>query len=116
MKSRGLKKVATIISVSAIMLTMSVTALASDAMKSKWDTLTNEQKEELYELSDQKSHIDSQIIDKYLEFGVIDSETAATMKQNLETKKSDMRTNGRMPKIGGKGKRGNKTTTSNEKF
>lgn len=86
---------------------------ATDAMKAKWDALTDEQKAEIYSLYDQKVSIESQIVDKYLEFGVIDTDTAATMKQNLETKKSDMRTNGRMPMAGGRGLRGDKAAPSN---
>lgn len=85
---------------------------AVSEMKSKWDALTDAQKAEIYTLYDQKTSIESQIVDKYLEFGVIDSETAATMKSNLETQKSDMRTNGRMPMVGGKGSRGPKTSSN----
>lgn len=83
---------------------------AKEAQKAKWDALTDAQKAEIYSLYDQKAAIDSKIIDKYLEYGVIDSDTAATMKENVETRKSDMRTNGRMPMCG-KGGRGNKTSS-----
>lgn len=85
---------------------------ATDTMKAKWDALTDAQKAEIYSLYDEKTAIDSKIIDKYLEFGVIDADTATTMKQNFETKKSEMRTNGRMPMPGGRGFRGDKTSTS----
>ncbi len=85
---------------------------AWDAMKTKWDSLTDEQKAEIYAICDQKSALESQIIDKYLQFGVIDSETAASMKQNLESKKTDMRTNGRMPLLGGRGARAFNNTVS----
>lgn len=86
---------------------------AREAMKAKWDALTDAQRAEIYSLYDEKVAIDSKIIDKYLEFGVIDADTAATMKQNLDTQKSDMRTNGRMPMAGGRGFRGDKTASGN---
>ena len=76
---------------------------AMEEIISKWDALTDEQKEEIYGLNDQKTAIDSQIIDKYVEFGLIDAEAAAEMKENLENRRSDMRSNGRMPMFGGKG-------------
>ncbi len=78
-----------------------------DAMQNKWSALTDAQKEEIYAMKDKAMDIDAQIIDKYLEWGVIDADTAAEMKSNLETRKSDMRTNGRMPMMGGgRGDRG----------
>ncbi|MGL5440689.1 MAG: DUF2680 domain-containing protein [Filifactoraceae bacterium] len=86
-----------------------------DAMKTKWDTLTDAQKNEIYDLYDQKATIDNKIIDKYLDYGLIDSTTATDMKKNIDNRKSDIRTNGKMPGFPGKGMRGdraNKTTNN----
>lgn len=77
-----------------------------DEIMSKWDALTDEQKSEIYGFNDQKAAIDNQIIDKYIEFGIIDSETAASLKENIETYKNDTRTSGKMPGMGGRGGRG----------
>jgi len=74
-----------------------------DGIKSRWNELTDEQRSEIYDLEDQKSNIDRQIIEKYLEFGVIDRETADSMRDALESRRSDMRENSRMPMPGGRG-------------
>lgn len=74
-----------------------------DAISEKWSALTDAQKEEIYSLKDKASDIESQIIDKYLEWGVIDENNAADMKARLAERKTEMRENGRMPMFGGKG-------------
>jgi len=45
--------------------------------RSKFDALTDEQKQEIYDLEAQKSEIDKQIADMLKEFGVIDGESGA---------------------------------------
>jgi len=82
---------------------------AMDEMKSKWDGLTDEQKAEIYDLDNQKAAIDSKLIDKYLEYGIIDSETADSMRESLDSSKDDIRSNGRMPMPGGRGMKGGKS-------
>jgi len=51
--------------------------------------LTDEQKAEIAALEDAKSEIDKQIIDKYAEFGAIDSETADRMKEAVDSRKEN---------------------------
>lgn len=74
-----------------------------DASQKAWEALTDAQKEEIYALEDEKSAIDSKIIDKYLEFGVVDAQTAEEFKTRTSEEKTKMRENGRMPMFGGKG-------------
>ncbi len=76
--------------------------------QSKWGAVTDAQKEEIYALKDKAIDVDAQIIDKYLEWGVIDSDTGAEMKSRLSDRKTQMRDSGRMPGFGGKGGRGHK--------
>jgi len=73
------------------------------AAKEKWDALTDEQKAEIFGLEDQAAAIEGRIIDKYLEFGLIDAETAENMKNDLNSRKNEMRENGRMPMGAGGG-------------
>jgi competence protein ComGC len=87
---------------------------AAEVMDGKWDSLTDAQKSEIYDLNDQKAGIESQIIDKYLEFGVIDSDTAASMKERIESQKSDIRKNGRMPMVGGRGMKGERPAAGSD--
>ena len=91
---------------------------AREAMESQWSALTDAQKEEIYGLTDEKAAIESQIIDKYLELGLIDAQTAATMKENITTQSSEMRSGGKMPMLGRGGKMGGRgagsTTTSDQ--
>ena len=67
------------------------------AMKAKWDALNKEQKEEIYIIQDQLFNAKIQIIDKYLEFEMIDNESAAKMKTKIEQHKSSMREKGELP-------------------
>ncbi len=71
-----------------------------DAMQEKWSALTDAQKEEIYTLKDKTADINTQIVDKYLQWGVIDQETADEMKTQINERKTDMRQDGRMPLFG----------------
>lgn len=79
---------------------------AKDAMKAKWDALTEAQRNEIYGLYDQQSDIQSKMIDKYLEYGLIDTDTASSMKEGMKTERSDMVDNSRMPMLGRGGRGG----------
>ncbi len=79
---------------------------AFDAQKSKWDALTDSQKQEIYDLCNDKLTIHTKIIDKYLEFGVIDSDTAASMKEGMTQRHNNAVNNGLMPMSGKGGGRG----------
>lgn len=73
-------------------------------MNQKWSALTADQKEEIYKLKDQQADIQSQIVDKELEFGVINQQQADNMKTHLTESKTKMREDGKMPMNGGFGK------------
>lgn len=79
-----------------------------DALQKKWAALTDAQKEEIYALKDKAADIRAQIIDKYLEWGIIDKAEAADMKKRIIESKTNMRESGRMPMSGGHCKDGNK--------
>ena len=50
--------------------------------------------------------VEKQMVDKQLELGLIDETTATTMKTQIDTKYADMKTNGKVPMLGGGGHRG----------
>ncbi|MBW6410539.1 DUF2680 domain-containing protein [Clostridium weizhouense] len=62
-------------------------------MKEKYSSLTDEQKQEFNTLKDQQKGVESQIVDKYLEFGVIDQDEADNIKTHLTEDKSKMMEN-----------------------
>ena len=68
-------------------------------LKAKWDALTQEQKEEVYLIYDNCLDSKIQLIDKYIELGIIDSETAARLRDNIEGHRVGMRENSTLPKI-----------------
>ena len=74
-----------------------------DAVLAKWNALTAAQKNEIYDLKEKASAIDSKIIDKYLEYGIVDQPTADNMKTMMNERNAQMRTDGQFPMIGGKG-------------
>ena len=75
-----------------------------DEMKSIFDALTDEQRAEIESIIGQGA-FDSQLIEKLLEYGIIDSETAESMKGILETFAGFLPTDGSMPMFG-RGMRG----------
>ena len=77
------------------------------AQQAQWDALSDEQKEALYSLQDIVADAQIAVIDKMLEYGLIDEETAQEMKDRLEASKASMRENGGMHLFGaGFGHRG----------
>jgi len=87
---------------------------------SKWDALTDEQKDEIYGLEDKKAALDKEIVDKYAEFGIIDSETADKAKEAIDERNGKMREDGGMPGgpgvFGGPGRPGCKSGKHGGKF
>jgi hypothetical protein len=75
----------------------------ADASKTKFDSLTDAQKEELYAIKDKAIASEIQLIEKSLSLGVIDAATATEMKERLNEQKTSMREDDRLPLPGGKG-------------
>lgn len=73
-----------------------------DATNEKWNALTDAQKTEIYNLKEKSKDIESQIIDKYLQFGIIDKETETNIKARITEQNTKMRQEGKMPVLGGK--------------
>ena len=68
--------------------------------RDKWDALSDAQKEEIYALKDAICDIECRIVDKYLEWGILDKAAANEYKKIFTGYKSEMRMNGRMPFFG----------------
>lgn len=65
-----------------------------EEMKAKWDALTDAQKKELQDLADQRLALELETIEKQVELGLLDRETADTMKEDVTTMHEDMKANG----------------------
>jgi len=76
-----------------------------DALYAAWEALTDAQKSEIFNLSDQRADITNQIIEKYLELGLIDAETAERLTEINNSQAENARENDRMP-VGIRGSRG----------
>jgi predicted transglutaminase-like cysteine proteinase len=74
------------------------------ARQEKWDNLSEEQKNELYAMQDKIGDTQIEIIDKQLELGLIDEETAKTQKEQIAERKTKTRENGGCFMGGGKAK------------
>jgi hypothetical protein len=74
------------------------------AVREKWDSLSEEQKNELYALQDKIGGAQIEIIDKQLELGLIDEETAKIQKEQIAERQTKIRENGGCFMGGGKGK------------
>lgn len=67
--------------------------------------LTDEQKAEIYEITDESESLRDKVLDKLVEFGVIDQETAETAKDHRASRYQEMKDSGEF--FGGrKGARG----------
>lgn len=73
--------------------------------KEKWAALTDEQKQQIYALWDQSAALNSQMIDKYVELGVLDEKTAAALKEQLTEIQNKVKEKGKMPMLGKGGHR-----------
>lgn len=73
-------------------------AKIQDSQK-KWSALTDAQKNEIYALYDKQIDLKSQTIDQYLQYGIIDKDTADKMKSKLAERKEQIRKSGKMPMI-----------------
>ena len=68
-----------------------------------WNTLSAEQKEEVYTAQDQVLEAESSYIDKLLALGLMDQEQAAQEKERLTQQSTQSRESGRMPMYFGGG-------------
>lgn len=68
--------------------------------REKWAGLTDEQKQQVYGLWDQSMSLNTQVIDKYVELGILDQDTASVLKEQLTDIQSKIRDNGKMPLYG----------------
>jgi hypothetical protein len=77
-------------------------------LDAKWASLTDVQKAEIYALKENVDKSETAIIDKYLEFGLIDEATATDLKAKIAERTAQMKEKGEMPMrgMGDKGPRG----------
>ncbi|MHB1154090.1 MAG: DUF2680 domain-containing protein [Eubacteriales bacterium] len=66
-------------------------------LKKKWAALSDAQKEEIYQLKDKIIDTQLQIIDKYVEWEIIDESKAVEIKEGLIDSKTNIRDNDRFP-------------------
>lgn len=73
------------------------------AMEAKWNSLSKEQKQQIYVIQNKLWDAKIEMINKYLELGLIDKETADYMKEKMTTRKAEMQNDGNMPMFGHRG-------------
>lgn len=73
--------------------------------KEKWNQLTQKQKDEIYTLVEDKMKVESNLMDKLVEFGVIEKTDAANIQKYKEKKFNQLKESGEFPIFR---KRGNK--------
>ena len=74
--------------------------------QAKLAALTDQQKAEIYALKDEQAAVQVKMIDKYLELGLIDSDQATKMKEEITTRTTQMKDSGKIPMMGIGGGRG----------
>ncbi len=68
-----------------------------DAVKAKWAAMTQAQKDAIYNLLDQQVTVENQLIDQYAANGLLDADTAKTMKDRNTQQAASLRSSGGMP-------------------
>lgn len=68
-----------------------------EAAAKKWDALTDAQKKEVYTLMDSQQKIMNQLLDKYVELGIMDKTEVAEMKKNMSEGFEKMKESGQFP-------------------
>lgn len=71
-----------------------------DAARKKWNSLSDDQKAEIYDIKGKIADLRKQLADKYKEFGIIGEETAEKVKNRISERHEHMKENGRMPYFG----------------
>ena len=67
---------------------------AGTVVREGFEALTDGQKAELYAITDQQEVLHEQVLDKLVEFGVLDQETADSLKERHAERYSEMKENG----------------------
>lgn len=78
---------------------------AMEDSNTAWNNLASNQKDEVYSILENMTSMEIQMIEKYLELGVISEDSAAEMKSGILEKIANIRQSGDMPMVG-KGKKG----------
>jgi hypothetical protein len=68
-----------------------------EAAKSKWQTLTDNQKAEVYKLMDEKAASEIKIMEKYHELGIIDEGVLTRFKDKMKEKVATIKDSGEFP-------------------
>ncbi len=68
-----------------------------EASMKKWESLSKEQKAEVYKLLEEEQSVNDKILDKMVALGVLDKEDAAEMKANIKDCLTKMKEEGRYP-------------------
>ncbi|MDF2609893.1 MAG: hypothetical protein K0R92_1367 [Lachnospiraceae bacterium] len=70
----------------------------------KWNSLSADEKEEIYSLIESKLEAEDKVIDKLVELGVIQNEDAANFKTHLQNRFNKLKESGEFPLLRQKGK------------
>lgn len=91
------KRIIMVVLALTLVLGMTATAFAVTTV----NDLSEAQKNELYALQEERFKLDQQMIDKYLELGLITEDQAKVMKERMTDRVERMRDSGFVPGIGG---------------
>ncbi|MDF2951777.1 MAG: hypothetical protein K0S18_1360 [Anaerocolumna sp.] len=65
--------------------------------KEKWGNLTANQKEEIYSLIEDRMQVEDKIMDKLVEYGVLEKEDAESNQAHIQEKYNKMKESGQFP-------------------
>ncbi|QHQ62756.1 DUF2680 domain-containing protein [Anaerocolumna sedimenticola] len=71
----------------------------------KWNTLSAKQKEEVYSLLEEEMKVESRLMDKLAEFGILEQNDAEAMKSRMQERYNRIKESGDFPFIRQKGRK-----------
>lgn len=74
----------------------------------KWNSLSNEQKNEIYDLVEKELRVEMQLLDKMVELGVMEKNDVALIKNNMQMRLDNLRTSGQFPFVRQRSPKGSK--------
>jgi Tfp pilus assembly pilus retraction ATPase PilT len=74
----------------------------------KWNSLSNEQKNEIYDLVEKELRVEMQLLDKMVELGVMEKNDVALIKNNMQMRLDNLRSSGQFPFVRQRSPKGSK--------
>ncbi len=71
-----------------------------DDVQKRWETLSDQEKNQVYEIMEERAKTESALLEKYAQLGLIDEEKAEELQKHIEKRMEEMKKEGVFPGAG----------------